>query len=151
MRHADIRNWWSHAACQTADPNLFFPVSATERSDDKARAKQVCARCPVRGECLTHALNAGAALLGVWGGASETDRARLRRVRANAARLAITPAGLLPAAGASPGLRNLPSPVPLARPAICFLYVSNNQDRGQGAIGKRRFPPRMACRSAWPN
>ena len=43
----------------------------------EARAKAICARCPVIGECATYALVAGERH-GVWGGLSERDRAALR-------------------------------------------------------------------------
>jgi Transcription factor WhiB len=43
-------------------------------------AKAVCERCPVRGECLQWALDAGAdADYGIWGGLDEAERRRLRR------------------------------------------------------------------------
>lgn len=53
----------SPAACVDADPNLFF-------ADDMAtveQAKQVCATCPVREQCLDGALER-AEPHGVWGG-----------------------------------------------------------------------------------
>lgn len=42
---------------------LFF----SEELHDIARAKAICAKCPVRGECLDHALAVGEPW-GVWGG-----------------------------------------------------------------------------------
>ena len=80
------RNWWSEAACQHADPDLFFPVSSTGRGGEEARAKLICGRCPVRAECLDYAMSVGTPLQGIWGGASDADRARLRRSHRRAAR-----------------------------------------------------------------
>jgi WhiB family redox-sensing transcriptional regulator len=81
-------SWWGKAACQTADPDLFFPVSTTGRDGTEARAKLVCARCPVRESCLAYAMQAGTPLQGIWGGTSEADRARMRRSSRRAARAA---------------------------------------------------------------
>ena len=72
--------WWTHAACLTVDPDLFFPVSARGRDDGQAaRAKAVCGRCPVRARCLSYALAAGGGVQGIWGGLSEGERLALRR------------------------------------------------------------------------
>lgn len=47
-----------------------------------ATAKEICHRCPVREQCLEYAMgNAG--LRGVWGGASERQRRRMRMERRN--------------------------------------------------------------------
>lgn len=70
-------DWWRDAACQTVDPDLFFPVSSLGPGrDEVARAKAVCARCPVRRQCLQFALATRQAH-GVWGGTTEEER-RLR-------------------------------------------------------------------------
>ncbi len=72
-------SWWALAACQSADPELFFPVSEHGRGAEQARrAKLVCAACPVRRPCLDYALGA-AGLHGVWGGTTETERQVIRR------------------------------------------------------------------------
>lgn len=74
-------DWWSVAACRSADPDLFFPVSALGPSMEQvARAKSVCATCPVTRECLDFAL-ATRQIHGVWGGTSEQERERLRQRR----------------------------------------------------------------------
>jgi WhiB family transcriptional regulator, redox-sensing transcriptional regulator len=68
------RDWWKSAACQDADPELFFPVSAVGPGrEDIARAKAVCASCPVRRPCLEFAL-ATHQVHGVWGGTTEEER-----------------------------------------------------------------------------
>ena len=50
-------------------PQIFFPVSV----GDDARAKQICAGCPVRLDCLQYAL-AKPEDHGVWGGLNEMER-----------------------------------------------------------------------------
>lgn len=68
------RDWWQSAACNTADPDIFFPVSAHGPGrEDTARAKAICARCPVRRQCLQFAL-ATHQVDGVWGGTTEEER-----------------------------------------------------------------------------
>jgi WhiB family transcriptional regulator, redox-sensing transcriptional regulator len=77
--------WWSLAACQSADPDMFFPISGTGPAlGQVARAKAVCAACSVRSRCLRYALTAGP-LQGVWGGLTEEER-RLLRQRESKAR-----------------------------------------------------------------
>ena len=50
------RDWRPLAACRHADPELFFPVSASGPSLDQIiQAKAICARCPVRQQCLAFA------------------------------------------------------------------------------------------------
>jgi WhiB family redox-sensing transcriptional regulator len=71
--------WWPRAACLTADPELFFPISSVGPSRRQvARAKAVCRRCQVRQACLRYALGAGP-VLGIWGGTTEEERRLLRR------------------------------------------------------------------------
>jgi WhiB family redox-sensing transcriptional regulator len=62
------------AACSGLDPDLFYP----ERGGSSRAALAVCATCPVRQDCLEHALAHGE-VLGVWGGLSIKERKRLRR------------------------------------------------------------------------
>jgi WhiB family transcriptional regulator, redox-sensing transcriptional regulator len=73
------RHWRSAAACQFADPELFFPVSSSGVShEQEAEAKKICARCPVQPECLAFALRTRQEH-GVWGGISEQERCLLWR------------------------------------------------------------------------
>jgi WhiB family transcriptional regulator, redox-sensing transcriptional regulator len=68
------RDWWESAACLEADPELFFPVTANGPAmDEIARAKEVCAECRVRRQCLQFAL-ATRQMHGVWGGTTEDER-----------------------------------------------------------------------------
>jgi WhiB family transcriptional regulator, redox-sensing transcriptional regulator len=80
MTEMDNRaDWWSRAACATADPDLFFPISpAGPALRQVTRAKAICARCDIRRECLQYALGAGS-IQGVWGGMTEAERRRLLR------------------------------------------------------------------------
>lgn len=72
----DTAPWRRDAACAESDPELFFAT------DDEvvARAKRVCAACPVRTACLETALRQHE-MHGVWGGMAETERRRLIRQR----------------------------------------------------------------------
>jgi WhiB family redox-sensing transcriptional regulator len=69
--------WQADALCQEYDRELFFP----ERGRSGAEAKRLCGRCLVQRECRDYAL-ADDTLVGVWGGTSTSERARLRRMMA---------------------------------------------------------------------
>jgi len=76
---AEERHWRSAAACRSCDPDLFFPVSSSGLSlRQVAEAKKICARCPVRTQCLAFTLRTRQ-VHGVWGGTSEQDRYLLWR------------------------------------------------------------------------
>jgi WhiB family redox-sensing transcriptional regulator len=68
--------WMDNAICQETDPEAFFP----EKGGSTRDAKRVCANCPVRAECLEHALE-NDARFGIWGGLSERQRRNLRYER----------------------------------------------------------------------
>jgi len=71
--------WWSYAACLTADPELFFPISSSGPAlRQVAQAKAICIRCPIQESCLGYALGAGP-VQGIWGGTTETERRLLKR------------------------------------------------------------------------
>lgn len=69
-------SWQDRAACRGMNPDLFFPA----RGEETRQAKKVCARCPVREECLDFALE-NAEKFGIWGGLSERERRGERRRR----------------------------------------------------------------------
>lgn len=72
-------NWRDDAACQDADPDLFFPIGTTGPTLYQIdEAKRICLACPVRERCLAWALEVGAAS-GIWGGTTEDERRALRR------------------------------------------------------------------------
>ena len=76
--------WQHRAACRGEVASLFFPDALEETRDDRldreARAKAICATCPVRAECLEYALRAHENH-GVWGGLNEYERRALVRER----------------------------------------------------------------------
>jgi WhiB family redox-sensing transcriptional regulator len=75
-------DWWRSAACQEADPEMFFPVASIgPGAGEIAQAKAVCAACWVRRQCLQYALATHQAH-GVWGGMDEEERqVHVRRER----------------------------------------------------------------------
>lgn len=93
MRYAEA-DWRSRGACLSVDPELFFPLSSVGPAAGQLdQAKSVCARCPVRAECLDFAL-ATRQVHGVWGGTGEDERRRiLARVDRVRARRATVPLG----------------------------------------------------------
>jgi WhiB family transcriptional regulator, redox-sensing transcriptional regulator len=71
--------WRSAAACRSADPDLFFPISGSGPALEQAEAaKAICATCRARRECLAFALRTGQ-VHGIWGGKTEDQRAAARR------------------------------------------------------------------------
>ncbi|MEN8239668.1 MAG: WhiB family transcriptional regulator [Actinomycetota bacterium] len=70
----DERPWAVFAACKDAKDVSFFPQSKTE----ERAAAAICAICPVREDCLEHALSTNERF-GVWGGTSERQRRALQR------------------------------------------------------------------------
>ena len=65
--------WQTLGACRGERVEMFIP----DRGGPTARAKQLCARCTVRTECLRYAL-AVPDLVGYWAGTNERERRRLR-------------------------------------------------------------------------
>lgn len=72
--------WTASALCAQTDPEVFYP----EKGESTLPAKRVCARCPVRSECLEEALSRNERY-GVWGGLSERERRALLCSSAGAA------------------------------------------------------------------
>jgi WhiB family redox-sensing transcriptional regulator len=71
--------WYERAKCLGADPDLFFPARASSPTEAQLQsAKDICALCPVREECLQYALS-NDEQFGIWGGLSEEERRALRR------------------------------------------------------------------------
>ena len=81
-------DWQVKAACRGVGVDQFFNPDA-ERGQAKrtreARAKAICATCPVIAQCLDWALSVGEPY-GVWGGLSAAER---HEVRAESRQLAI--------------------------------------------------------------
>jgi WhiB family redox-sensing transcriptional regulator len=73
-RPVQHEHWRTLAACQFADPDLFFPISSSGPSlVQVAQAKASCAGCQVRRECLAFAVRIHQ-VRGVRGGLSEQER-----------------------------------------------------------------------------
>lgn len=61
-----IQDWWDQARCRDGEASLVH-VFFSEELQDIARAKTICAQCPVMLECLEGAI-ARREPWGVWGG-----------------------------------------------------------------------------------
>jgi WhiB family redox-sensing transcriptional regulator len=68
-----VEEWPSQGACRGEDPDALFVQGAAQQ-----QAKQVCMSCPVRSECLAHALDTRTEF-GVWGGQTERERRQILR------------------------------------------------------------------------
>jgi WhiB family redox-sensing transcriptional regulator len=68
-------DWAASGVCRQADPDELFVDGAAQN-----RAKIICGGCPVRTECLAHALD-NRIEHGVWGGMTERERRSLLRRR----------------------------------------------------------------------
>lgn len=73
-QYADML-WKEEGLCWNTDPSPFFP----DRGASTVPAKMICYICPVQNECLEFAIEKPQP--GVWGGKSETERAKIRRER----------------------------------------------------------------------
>jgi WhiB family redox-sensing transcriptional regulator len=65
---------YSQALCAQTDPELFFP----EKGGSVRLAKEICAKCPVKLDCLQEALEHNYND-GIWGGLASRERARLKK------------------------------------------------------------------------
>lgn len=70
-------DWQTRAACRTADLDMFHP----EPGQPANRAKAVCARCPVLGDCREYALSLplSSDRHGIYGGLTPDERQLIRR------------------------------------------------------------------------
>ena len=74
--NSELWDWQLEGACRGNDSSLFFHPEGERgpaRSGREARAKQICAGCPVVEPCRAHALSVREPY-GVWGGMSEAER-----------------------------------------------------------------------------
>lgn len=75
--NGDDEDWKTEANCLGVDPDLFYP----ERGASTREAKEVCAGCVVKQECLAYAIR-HRELHGIWGGLSTRERRHIiRRAR----------------------------------------------------------------------
>jgi WhiB family redox-sensing transcriptional regulator len=69
--------WRARAECRDhPNPDIWYPNPSDIHAE--ARAKAICATCPVRFQCLADA-NARREKHGIWGGFERTDKGRARR------------------------------------------------------------------------
>ena len=72
--------WQRDAECRTGDAALLRIFVSDERDNSNAaRAKRICATCPVQADCLAYALEHVENLRGVWGGTTPRERLTMRR------------------------------------------------------------------------
>ncbi|KUN02107.1 WhiB-like transcription factor [Streptomyces yokosukanensis] len=80
LRGIGDTSWHAHAACHGMDPKdadaAFHPLPRDKQAIDKAKA--LCGLCPVRRDCLNHALE-NDLKEGVWGGVTAADRRKLHK------------------------------------------------------------------------
>ncbi|MFC7330773.1 WhiB family transcriptional regulator [Marinactinospora rubrisoli] len=81
MASGDRYRWQDDAACRDADTDLFFTPGY------ESVAKEICALCPVRAECLDYAISRPEKY-GTWGGLHEQELADERRRRSKRASIA---------------------------------------------------------------
>jgi WhiB family redox-sensing transcriptional regulator len=70
-------DWQLLAACRGMDSSLFFAPDgerARARNRRNAKAKSICAGCPVLTDCRNYAIASGEPS-GIWGGLTEDERA----------------------------------------------------------------------------
>jgi WhiB family redox-sensing transcriptional regulator len=72
---AERWNWRLAARCRTTDAEVLFVPGARQRD-----VRRICTACPVRTECLAHALDERIEW-GVGGGMTERERRALLRRR----------------------------------------------------------------------
>lgn len=66
--------WTDQARCRGLDPDQFF----VRGSAQARQAIKVCARCPVKEQCLQYAIDRDVDF-GVWGGLTERQRRAYQR------------------------------------------------------------------------
>jgi WhiB family redox-sensing transcriptional regulator len=78
-----MKDWMAQAACRSIPTETMYPAPGDTVT--MRRAVSTCAGCPVRADCLSHALLEGEDH-GIWGGTTARQRSRLaRRLRAGTA------------------------------------------------------------------
>ena len=69
--------WQQWAACAESPVDWFFDDHGVYRQQPRALA--LCGGCPVRVECLDHAVTHRET--GIWGGTTDDEREAMRRTR----------------------------------------------------------------------
>lgn len=138
--------WSAQAACRAEDPELFFPPP----NGDTLAAKRVCARCPVRRDCLLDSFRTYDVDWGIRGGMATKER-RYARERWLAGDLSALDMAPLPTASPSNALAEVTDRDlarlhrRLRRVGDCLLWIGGVDSRGHGLLvlhrGSRRFHP----------
>jgi WhiB family redox-sensing transcriptional regulator len=72
-------DWMRGAACKGQPDAVFFPdYENDDEQPDYSPARQICAGCPVRAQCLAYALELNIRH-GMFAGLTPAERANLRR------------------------------------------------------------------------
>jgi WhiB family redox-sensing transcriptional regulator len=75
--------WAERVPCAQAGPDAWFPGKGQRELTQLV--KRICARCPVRAQCLEYALSGagtwGGIAAGIWGGPTPLERGQLRQQR----------------------------------------------------------------------
>jgi WhiB family transcriptional regulator, redox-sensing transcriptional regulator len=154
---ADEEAWRERAGCRSQNPDLLFTEGAAQNE-----AKRVCTPCPVRTECLAHALDHRIEH-GIWGGMTERERRALLRRRStvtswkdllDAARAEHAKQLPLPESGTEPeGRRRRPIP-PVSRhmkqPRAFDLVLNGKPAGSSGPVPHEAAPKGTAGVRAYP-
>jgi len=66
-------DWRDGAICATIGGDWWYP----EKGENTRIAREICAMCPVKQECLDHAMKHGERQ-GIWGGVTAKGREQMR-------------------------------------------------------------------------
>ena len=75
--------WQEEGSCREHDPEIFFldyNLRGKAKRQKEQTAISICEGCPVKMQCLDHALNTPE-IYGVWGGMTEEQRHVIMRKR----------------------------------------------------------------------
>jgi WhiB family redox-sensing transcriptional regulator len=75
--------WQEEGVCRSFETNTFFlenSLRGKKKSQKEKIAVSICNTCPVKMQCLEHALNTPE-IYGVWGGMTEEQRHQILRKR----------------------------------------------------------------------
>jgi len=68
--------WEEKALCRYVNPDIFFPRTPENDPNSVAQykiAREICEQCPIRDECLAHAIK-HKIQHGMWGGRTPAQR-----------------------------------------------------------------------------
>src|SRR4249920_505572 len=72
--------WVADAKCAELDPYTVDEIFFVEKGGSSARAKEFCKDCPVKNPCSQYAILGGEDIKGYWGGTTDRERKKLRRL-----------------------------------------------------------------------